>query len=136
MPDVQRAFMALGVATLFPVTWTAWRAAPPDGTKWWPLILLFFWTFSLIALRHALGAESGVLRLDGPGRGQVVRGPPFARRTETLSRLTLDIDETEDGDGAAYFHLNVETPSGPLVIDEGYFRRRLEKVKERLEAAW
>jgi len=136
VPGLQRAFVLLWVQVLLLVTWSAGRTGPPDGTKWWPLILLLFWIVGLFALRRAFDAEAGQLRIEAPRQARVRRGRPFARRDETLPRLDLTIVDTDDGDGTPYFHLIVGTPGGLLLVRESHRRAYLEALKARAERAW
>lgn len=136
VPGLQRAFVLLWLQALLLVSWSAWRGGPPGAMAWWPLILAAFWAVGLFVLRWAFEAEAGQLRIDGPRRACARRGRPFARRDETLLRLDLALVETEDGDGAPYYHLVVATREGPLLVSESHRRARLEALKQRLEDAW
>lgn len=136
VPDVQRGLVLAWVAILVLITTSAWRAGPPDGTKWWPLILLLFWATGLFAVRWAFTVEAGQLTVQGAGHARVRRGRPFARSEEALGRLALSIVDAKDYEGEPYFHLVVATPGGPLVIAESHRRQPLEARKALLEAAW
>ncbi|NUT01016.1 MAG: hypothetical protein HOP96_08590 [Sphingomonas sp.] len=130
-----RGFMLAFVGTVALVSYAALRDGPPEPGRWWPLIILLFWTVGLAGLAWSLNQETSVVRILGNRSIQVERGKAFRRHDLWTDRARFWIEETKDSDGDPYFKLMMDAPGEPLAVREGHQRPVLERLQSEVEEA-
>jgi hypothetical protein len=135
VPLVTRGVMAVYMAVLALITAIVLEARPPQASNWYQLYLLIFWIGGLSCARWAYNQEAAIIRITNPGSIHVERGKPLGRVEHWVPSARFWIDEGKDDDGDAYFKLKMDAPGGPLVIQEGPSRPKLEALQARIEAA-